>query len=460
MRRLATLTATLALTFLASAAARADEVDDYLEGEMARLHIPSLALAVVRDGRVIKAQGYGLADRERQVSASTETVYEIGSLSKQFAAAAVLMLVEEGRVGLDDPITRYFPQAPPSWGRLTVRHLLHHTSGLASYVDLPDSLAVAKSEPSTDEVLAWFYELPIELAPGETWSYSNTGYYLLGLIVERVSGMSYWQFLAERIFRPLGMASTRTTDDASPLRAAGYAWRDGAFEPRAPLATTTAHAAGALASTVLDLARWSAALDDDALLTAASRELMWTPARTHDGGRAPFDYGFGWFLDDDQGHRVQLHSGGTPGFSSSLYRYPDDRLAVILLCNHEDRLIEQMAVDVAGMFVPALKRTVRARDPDAARTDRLWAVTARLLAGRPDPAAFTPAMNRFLRTTTGHVWWQWIGSHGELTALDFAREEGGHGNRTVRYRATLGDTRLWLSYRLAADGKVAQITSW
>jgi CubicO group peptidase (beta-lactamase class C family) len=197
---LKTTGAALAACMSLSTSAHGDEVDRYLQAQIRALHIPGLSLAVVRDGTVVKAAGYGFANLELEARATPQTVYEIGSLTKQFTAAAVLLLVEEGRIDLEDPIRRYLPEAPDAWGRLSVRHLLTHTAGIQNHVAVPGWTGVFKTSllgettPARDELLRMFFELPFEFEPGETWAYDNTGYYLLGVIVERVSGKRLWQF--------------------------------------------------------------------------------------------------------------------------------------------------------------------------------------------------------------------------------------------------------------------------
>jgi CubicO group peptidase (beta-lactamase class C family) len=191
----------ITLIFCVSATAKGDVIDSYIETQMRNLHIPGVSLAVVRDGRIVKAKGYGLANIESNSAATPKTVYEIGSLTKQFTAAAVMMLVEEGKLSLDDKITKYFPDAPQAWNRITVRHLLSHTSGIQNHVAVPGYLNRFKTNlsfettPTREEILKEFFKLPSEFEPGETWAYDNTGYYLLGFVIEKTSGKSYYQFL-------------------------------------------------------------------------------------------------------------------------------------------------------------------------------------------------------------------------------------------------------------------------
>lgn len=452
---------------MAARSASADDVDDYIDAQMRRLHIPGLSLAVVRDGRLVKAQGYGLANLELKVPVRPQTAFEIGSVGKQFTSAAVLLLVEEGTLSLDASVHEFFPQAPPSWRGITIRHLLQHTSGIQNHVAVPGYIRVFKTNllfeafPPREELLDLFFKLPLEFRPGETWAYDNTGYYLLGLIIEQASGRSYWDFLDERIFRPLGMAATRNTDTRPIVanRAAGYEWIKDRYENRPVLAPHVAFSAGSLLSTVEDFVKWDAALNGDALLRRSSREALWRPARTNDGAPPSFDYGLGWFIDTYQRRRIVMHSGGTPGFSSTFYRFLDDHLTVIILTNHSDRILDQLALDIAGMYAPALRRP-EGNDPDPSRTERHKAVIAGLLEGKHEDAAFTNAMATFLRTATGKGFWQWTAAHGTLDSLVFSGIDEVGGLRVVRYRAVLGGSPYWISVRLVAGGRIAQITWW
>jgi CubicO group peptidase (beta-lactamase class C family) len=459
--------AAVALVLGAAVPGGGDEVDRYVEARMGGLHIPGLSLAVVRDGRVVKARGYGFANLELRVPATEATAYEIGSNTKQFTAAAVMMLVEEGKIGLEDNVGKYFPAAPPSWGGITVRHLLTHTSGIQNHVAVPGYLRdfrtnlLFETSPGRDEIVAKFLALPREFQPGETWAYDNTGYYLLGIIVEKASGKPYWQFLDERIFGPLGMTASRNTDPQPlvPNRAAGYAWTGQSFENRPVLAPFIGFSAGSILSTVEDLAKWDAALYGDALLQRASRERMWTPTRTNDGTPAALDYGFGWFIDSYHGHRIVQHSGGTPGFSSAIYRFLDDRLTVIVLTNHGDTILDQLSIDIAGFYEPTLRRRDGA-DPDPQTSRQLQEAFSGLSQARHDPGRFTPPMALFLTTATGKAFWEWIASLGELSSFTFSDREEMESGRVLRYRVVLGGNPYWFSALLAKDGRIAQIRWW
>jgi D-alanyl-D-alanine carboxypeptidase len=459
---------TLLVACAASTSSNADKVDDYIVAQMQRLHIPGASLAIVRDSRIIKAEGYGLANLELKAPATKDTVYEIGSNTKQFTAAAIMMLVEEGKVQLDDPITKYFPDAPQAWRRITIRHLLTHTSGIQNHVAVPHWLDVFRTNlafettPPRDELLKMFFKLPLEFQPGETWAYDNTGYYFLGVVIEKASGKSYWQFLDERIFKPLGMTATRNTDPQPivPNRASGYEWKHDHFENRPVLLPAIAFSAGSLLSTVEDMAKWDAALQTEKLLKKSSLNQMWTAAVTNDKAPMPFNYGFGWFVDSYQGHRFVQHSGGTPGFSSAIYRFVDDKLTIVILTNHADRIVDQLAVDLAGICFSALKRPDSNPDPDPRTTAMLEDVVSGLLNGKYEPESFTPAMRVFLNTATGKAFWKWFADHGTLGSFVFSDREDRGGDRILRYKVTLGGNPYWFSVSMTKGRKIAQIYWW
>jgi CubicO group peptidase (beta-lactamase class C family) len=344
----------LLVVLTAATDARADDVDDYVETSIARQHIPGLSLVVIRDGRVVKARGYGRASLEFNAPATPETVYELASVTKPFVATAVMLLVQDGKIHLEEKITTYVERAPDAWKDITIRHLLTHTSGIKDY--LKDLRQNFPHDAPPEAIVQAAMAAPLNFAPGEKWSYSNTGYVLLGMIVRNVSGASYDAFLERRVFRPLGMANTRhdTPDEIIPNRAAGYLWlgagglRNGDFLKY----LMTNHGDRGLVSSALDLAKWDAAFGSDRLLTPSSREAMWTPVRLNDG--ATFGYGLGWFLEQVNGHRHIYHPGGAPGADAIISRYPDDKLTVIILSNGGAAYPQGLALGIAQRYVPGL----------------------------------------------------------------------------------------------------------
>ena len=295
--------------------------------------IASYAVAVVKDGRLVLARGYGYADLENSVPATAETVYRLGSITKQFTSMAILQLAEQGKLSVDDELTKFLPDYPLAGHKVTIHQLLNHTSGIKSYTSLRGFFKTARQDLSHEEMLALFKDEPVDFEPGAKMQYNNSGYYLLGLVIEKASGQSYAEYLSEHIFKPLGMHATRY-DGLRPLiphRAAGYKRARGEIVIDDPISMTAPFAAGALVSNVLDLIKWHQALEAGDFLSSASYEAMYRPTTLPDGKVQK--YGYGWGLGDLAGHRKLSHGGGINGFSTMIARYPDDRLAVIVLAN-------------------------------------------------------------------------------------------------------------------------------
>jgi CubicO group peptidase (beta-lactamase class C family) len=332
-------------------------VDGLVGAEMLEQRIPGLALAVLREGKVVKAQGYGLANVELNVAVKPETVFQTGSVGKQFAATAVMMLVEEAKVGLDDKLSKYLEGTPAAWKDVTVRNLLTHTSGIADYTGREytkaGGLINLRGDYTEGELYQKLVQLPLDFETGTKWKYSNTGYVLLGFLIHKVTGEFYGDFLQERIFRPLGMSATRIISEADivPNRSSGYELVKGEIKNQfwvSPTLNTTAD--GALYTNVLDLGKWDAALYTEKLLKRASFEQMWTPVKLKDGKTYP--YGFGWFLPEANGHRLVEHDRAWQGFTMNISRYVDDKLTVIVMTNldEEHSKPEKIAHGVAGMY--------------------------------------------------------------------------------------------------------------
>jgi CubicO group peptidase (beta-lactamase class C family) len=332
-------------------------VDGFVAEKMKEQKVPGLSLGVLRDGKILEAKGFGLANVELDVAVKPETVFQTGSVGKQFTATAVMMLVEEGKVGLDDKIGKYLAGTPAAWKNVTVRNLLTHTSGIADYTDKeevkPGGLINLRGDYTEETLYRQLVKLPMEFAPGAKWKYSNTNYVLLGFLIHKVTGKFYGDFLQERIFRPLGMSATRIISEADivPNRASGYELVKGEIKNQewvSPSLNTTAD--GALYTNVLDLGKWDGALYTEKLIKRSSLEQMWTPVRLNDG--KTYGYGFGWFLSTVNGHRLIEHDGAWQGFTMNISRYVDEKLTVIVMTNLDSDHSEpdKVAHGVAGIL--------------------------------------------------------------------------------------------------------------
>ncbi|HTD66454.1 MAG TPA: serine hydrolase domain-containing protein [Candidatus Limnocylindria bacterium] len=339
---------TVFLLHLASSSARADKVGEFVTAEMEKHQIPGLALTIIRAGEETRTAFYGLANVELKAPARPETVFEIASLTKQFTAACILLLEQDGKLSVDDKISKHLADIPAGWSNITIRHLLTHTSGIRNYTGL-DGFELAKHLSQAQFIQALGVQPP-DFAPGENYKYCNSGYNLLGFIIENVSGKNYWSFLAERIWAPLSMTASTNRDPGIivPQRADGYIRKNGALRNR-DNDLTDVFAAGAIVSTLGDLVKWNAALDTDKLLNATSRARMWTAGKLNDGSETP--YGFGWRVNPYQGHKNIGHSGSTSGFSVSLQRFPSDKLVVIVLCNSDEpNIATTLAKTIASFY--------------------------------------------------------------------------------------------------------------
>jgi CubicO group peptidase (beta-lactamase class C family) len=287
------------------------------------------------------------------VPVTPETIFQSGSVGKQFTATAVMMLVEVGKIGLDDSVRKYLADAPESWQPITIRHLLSHTGGIGGYPKEFDF----RRDYTEDELLSSVYGVPLAFEPGTKWEYSNLGYLTLGVLIHKVAGKPYGEFLDERVFKPLGMTATRiiSESDIVPHRAAGYRLVNGELKNQewvSPTMNSTAD--GSLYFNILDVAKWDAALNGEKLLKRATLETMWTPAVLADGKLNKAGYGFGWAREQVNGHTLIEHGGAWQGFTSHIGRYVDDRLTVVVLTNLAGANPGAIGKHVAGLYLPAL----------------------------------------------------------------------------------------------------------
>ena len=397
MRALLAATALLAIAGKASA----DAVDSYAREQMLAMHIPGLSLAVVQHGRTVKTGSYGLANVELGVPVGPDTRFAIASMTKSFTAAAVLLLAQEGKLGLDDPIGRYLQPVPQAWNAVTVRHLLTHTSGIKDhffdfpfYPPVPALSSLNRRMEFTDqELLKALTAAPLNFEPGERYAYSGSGYVLLGMIIRSVTGRPYGELLHDRIFKPLGMSATRLIDldEVIPNRAAGYRWSDGALRNGGFTGQTFSSAADvSMLTTAGDLARWFQALSTDAGWKRILAQ-METPATLTDGGAAmaPFggSYGLGWYLSRYRTEPIGGHTGSfNTGFSSVMVRLPGKDLSVIVLTNQHDANPMQIAFGIVGLYDEGL-RPPHAMKVEPERTPELTRRVERLVMGLMGGAA-------------------------------------------------------------------------
>lgn len=448
-------------------------VDDFVNREMRRQRIPGLELGIYSRGRVLLAKGYGLANVELDVPVKPETLMQSGSVGKQFVSAAVMMLVEEGKISLDDSITKYFPDAPAAWKPILIKNLLSHTSGLAEYESDdrtgPNGPFYLRLDFTEDELVKKAEALPIEFAPGEKWDYRNTNYMLLGIIIHKITGMPYAEFLSERIFKPLGMTSTRPISDRDivPNRSAGYEINDkGELKNQEWVSPTfNSTADGTLYFNVLDMAKWDAALYGTKLLKQSSIDRMWTVYPLNSGKPNPSGYGFAWVIGDQNGHKRIEHGGSWQGFTCRISRYPDDGLTVVVLTNLEAGYSNPgvIAHVVAGLVNPALTvpKLEAIADDQPAVAKRLEKVLGEIVAGtdiRPEATAkltdqLKPERTKRFQQSLAKLW-----PGGTLTLVKRDKGPEGEPPWVSIYRLTKGGDAMLVVFGLGVDGKLAVLS--
>jgi CubicO group peptidase (beta-lactamase class C family) len=312
---------------------------------------PGAAVIVRKDGQTIFRKGYGLADLELGVAVEPDMVFRLGSITKQFTVVSILMLAEQGKLGLQDEITKFLPDYPTQGRKITVEHLLTHTSGIQSYTDMPEWLPLWRKDFTVKELVDFFKGKPMKFEPGERWVYNNSGYILLGAIIEEVSGQTYEEFVDSHIFKPLGMKHSYygNTERVIPRRVPGYQKGKDGFANAPYLSMTQPYAAGSLLSSVDDLAVWSDAVFSGKLVRKEWLDKAFTPYKLKDGEST--GYGYGWFIANFSGHRSIEHGGGINGFTTYEMTFPEDRVFLAILTNSavDGRGPEPRAVKIAWL---------------------------------------------------------------------------------------------------------------
>ena len=427
-------------------------VDKLVQDRMYHELLPGLALVVLKDGRILKEQSYGLADLDSKLPVTTNTVFRIGSLSKQFVATAIMMLVEEGKLGLDDPVSKYLDGTPSRWKRITIRHLLTHTSGIPDFNN--ENIRVDDGPGDFDQrVLNTLARRRLHFAPGEEYRYSNSNYHLLGMIIQEITGKPYGDFMRERIFEPLGMTRTTISPENGiyPGLASGYTWNNAFHRVAAPIGIT---AGGSILSSISDMAKWDAALYTDTLLKKSSLQQMWAPVRLNDG--MTWRYGFGWAVGRINDHLIVSHTGNIIGFSSAIERNVDDCLTVILLDNRFDsqEVAGKLAYNIARLYLWTGPHYQPIPDKEPKITDRVHWINDRFDHGKLSAADFTPLMWSELSP-----WRKQAEQDGKTLgpALSLALVERSTeaGRRSYRYRVSYQSQTILLHVAIDEQNRIA-----
>jgi CubicO group peptidase (beta-lactamase class C family) len=427
-------------------------IDSIVTEEMARQRIPGVALAVVQRGRVIRAAGYGLANVEHSVPVTTSAVFQTGSLAKQLTAVAVMLQVEDGRLDLDGPITRYLPGAPDAWKAITVRHLLTHTAGIPDY---DERILDYRKDYTEDELTQIAFGLPLEFPAGSRWNYSNTGYVLLGVIVRKASGRFYGDVLRERVFMPLGMTSARviSEEDLVMHRASGYRLAGDTLKNQAwvaPTLNTTAD--GSLYLSLQDWLTWEQALRQRAVLRAASWEQVFTPVRLNSG--KTFPHGFGWELHDGRGPAWYRHGGSWQGFQTAYLHATDADLSVIVLSNLAEARPMHVAQRVAQIFLPELMRpvTVAQAEPDPLLADRVRALLEATAAGTLRESEFEYLRAGFFPAVPA-AYQKLLAPLGRVERIELLERRERGDDTVVSFRAVIGSQPFRVDLSVTPSGR-------
>ena len=364
-------------------------IDKIAQTELNSQAVAGLTLAVVRNGRLVYSRGYGYSSIELQQTMNDSSLFEIGSITKQFTAAAVLALIEDGKLALDEPLSRFVPDYTNAKD-VTLRQLLTMTSGIPDYTDVPGFDKSTQSPTTPSAIVATVKSQPLDFAPGTQWEYSNTNYVLLGIVIEKVTGVSYAQFLEDRILRPSVMIATAYGNAAasSPQLATGYAFDGQRIKPDVPWNLDWGYSTGGLVSNVLDLAVWDTGLLSAKAITLGSLREMWMPVTLRDGSKVP--YGFGWSIGTLDGHRIIEDNGGLPGYNGTNATFPNDNFDVVVLANAQSFDGGPIVRKIFEYFFPPTKDQLAAQSAgDDVALARARDVFHRLQTGTLDQSQMT-----------------------------------------------------------------------
>ena len=431
------------------------EADSYVKAEMKRRNIPGLAVAVVRDGRIVATQTYGLANLELNVPVSLDTIFPIASLDKQLTASGIMLLVKDGKVRLDDEISSYFTDPPASWKGIRVAHLLSHTSGLPDIIreEVEGRLFISYS---TEQLLSNVKRQSLLFPPGTGYHYSDAGLFLCQLITEKASGMPWWRFVTERLFAPAGMTSIVSTNPAVIIknRVAGHELTaNGEIIPERRTVVDGGPLYNDVGANIVDFARWAAALETDRVVPPALRDQMWTSKARANDILYWRDYGIGWGLDRYRGVRVVLHSGSS---GVGIVVLPKQRISVIVFTNLDNRFgtdAHGLALGIAGIYAPeiSLLGMLPETDPDANRAKRVQEQMAQLVKGAPNYDEYSSAL--FPGIQDGVIAFATRAPQlGALQSFSFLEERD--DEKLVYYRADFANARLFLRVGFDGAGKI------
>lgn len=452
-------TAVLCL-LLASSLSFAESLDEYTKNYMKARGIPAVVWGIFKDGKVIKSQAYGLANVELNVPATTTNIFEIGSVSKQFTATALLMLMEQGKLTLDDRLDKYVPEVPEKWKPVTVKQLLSHSSGIPDIEEIfgYDSYRNIYTPKAIIDVAN---SRPMDFEPGKGWHYSNTGYFLLAMILEKITGKPYGPYLKETLFDPLGMTHTRESSPTVviPNRASGYQMTEAGLGNRDAMQPTACSGAGTLVSDLADMAKWDAAITNHRFLKPETQEMMWTATQIPEG---PVPYGFGWFNSPWRGHPSVEHSGGTAGYSCDYRRFHDLGFSVMVFTNLYATGVEGIEIRAADTISPGLSYVSAKAIAEPVKGQREKFLEAMTAVSKNEPSPLIT--DKMWKAYTDASRKSWKERLADMKVFELIEHEK-HAERqtslgepvveTYIYRLVTSKDEIFIRIMLTPDGKIA-----
>ncbi len=457
MRSHLLLATLLGTSFSVTTFANEGDLDRYLAGLVSKKSVPSASLAIVKNGKVIYAKAFGKSDLENEVSATPTTVYRLGSITKQFTATMIMQLVSEGKLKVDQPVRELLTDLPTAWSKVTVRNLLNHTSGIKSYTEVKGIFADAALKPTTPAgILKTVESEPLQFEPGSRWHYNNSGYEVLGMVIEKLDARKYAESLKARILRPLGMNQTYFTSeqDLVPHRAHGYSPTIGGFRNAPYLNMDWPYAAGSMESTTLDLAKWDAALYGEKVLSKPLLTQMWTKTVLTNGKTE--NYGFGWQLESIKGQPTVEHGGGIHGFATYIKRVPTSSLTIILLVNDDGADSNKIASEALGAYDPSFReapdKTIK--DSDTAATAAAKVMVQSMLDGKLDRTKLTKKFNELVTPELEKGAQSQLSAMGKITGFVLTDSQKLPEGISRSYVVTIGTKTLHLTVVQDSKGLV------
>ena len=461
-----------------SAAAIKKQIDTYINAEMKAEHIPGLSYAVVSNGKIIDSGAYGFANVELKAPVTTHTLFNIGSIGKTFTSSAIMLLQKDGKLSINDPVSKYLDSLPASWDKITIKNLLSHTSGIKDYAhDFPGYHYIEadrKQDITEAKFIHMAAELPLNFQPGERWAYSNSNFVLLGFIIHKLTGKSTGDFLAERIFGRAGMSETRYTNvrNIIPNRASGYLLDEDRIINGNYISNffSTMGDMGIL-TTATDLARWSIAQDNATILDQPTLEEMWTPSRLNTGleamGILGVNYGLGWTLANHRGYKEVGHGGSfMNGYTATFDRFPEQKFAVVVLTNLNPTNVQLIGYNIAGFFIAELKSIDQLQPElkaDTVFTAKAQSFLQSLGTGNYDKSLVEETYTQRINPITQMVF---SGPNPELTfirsdeQLSSRNRYGVQVKKIIYYKVKLGDATHYLAFYLSVDGRIADVRGY